>query len=90
VMIIGHTNCGMANVDPKKLESAMEERGIDPEEIAKVDIKEWIGAIDSEESNVIQVVEQIKSSPLIPDDVPIHGLIIDIESGELKVLVDDR
>jgi len=90
VMVIGHTNCGMANVDPEKLQTSMEEKGIDPEEIAKVDIKEWIGAIDGEESNVIQVVEEIKSSPLIPDDVPIHGLIIDIESGELKVLVDDR
>ncbi|WP_048187783.1 beta-class carbonic anhydrase [Methanobacterium paludis] len=88
VMVIGHTNCGMANVNPEKLKTAMEERGIDPKEIAKVNLKEWIGAIDDEESNVFQTVEQIKNSPFIPEDAPIHGLIIDIESGALKVLVD--
>jgi carbonic anhydrase len=32
-------------------------------------------------------VEKIKNHPLIPD-VPVHGLIIDIVTGELKVLVD--
>ena len=51
----------------------MEERGIDPEEIAKVDLKKWIGAIDGEEVNVIQTVKKIKNSPFIPEDVPIHG-----------------
>jgi carbonic anhydrase len=90
VMVIGHTNCGMANVDPKKLKITMEERGIDPEEIAKVDLKKWIGAIDGEEVNVIQTVKKIKNSPFIPEDIPVHGLIIDIESGELKILVDAR
>ena len=34
------------------------------------------------------VVEKIKNHPLIPD-VPVHGLIIDIVTGELKVLKED-
>ncbi|WP_040682587.1 beta-class carbonic anhydrase [Methanobrevibacter boviskoreani] len=90
VMVIGHTNCGMAHADEEKIINKMLEMGISKEEIDKVDIKEWIGAIDGEESNVIKTVDIIKNHPLITDEVPIHGLIIDIVSGELKVLVDGR
>jgi carbonic anhydrase len=88
VMLIGHKDCGMANSDSKKLEITMKDRGIDPKEIDRVDLKEWIGAIEDEESNVLNGVEKIKKSPLIPDDVPIHGLIIDPNDGSLKILIN--
>ncbi len=90
VMVVGHYECGMANVDPEKLMNAMKDRGIDENVISEVDIREWIGAIDSEEENVIHVVERIKESPFIPDDVPVHGLIIDLYDAKLKVLVEDK
>ena len=38
----------------------------------------------------METVEKIKTHPLITDKVPIHGLIIDIVSGKLDVLVDGR
>lgn len=90
VMVIGHTDCGMANADPDKIRNNMIARGIPEEEIDKVDLIEWIGAISGEESNVLETVEQIKNHPLITDEVPIHGLIIDLETGKLDVLVDGR
>ncbi len=90
VMVVGHYECGMANVDPERLTDAMKARGVDEKTILDVDIEEWIGAIDSEEENVINVVEKIKESPFIPDDVPIHGLIIDLYDGKMKVLVEDK
>ena len=68
----------------------MIEKGISEEEINKVNLKEWIGAIDDEESNVVKTVETIKNHPLISNEIPIHGLIINIENGKLKVLVDGR
>ena len=37
--------------------------------------------------SILLICEKIKNHPLIPD-VPVHGLIIDIVTGELKVLVD--
>ncbi len=86
VMVVGHYECGMANVNPEALEATMKERGVDEETLSEVDLKEWIGAIDNEEENVAVVVEKIKESPFIPDDVPIHGLIIDLYDGKLKVL----
>lgn len=90
VMVVGHYDCGMANVDPEKLIDAMKARGVDEKTLSEVDIKEWIGAIDSEEENILNVVEKIKESPFIPDDVPIHGLIIDLYDGKLKVLVEGK
>ncbi len=90
VMVVGHYECGMANADPEKLISAMKARGVDEKALSEVDIKEWIGAIDGEEENVVKVVEKIKESPFIPDDVPVHGLIIDLYDGKMKVLVEDR
>ena len=90
VMVIGHTDCGMAGADANKVKAKMIEYGIDEAEIDKVDLAEWIGAIPDEEQNVIETVEKIKNHPLITDKVPIHGLIIDIVSGKLDVLVDGR
>ena len=88
VMVVGHFDCGMTNVDVEKLKSRMEWRGIATEEIAKVDLKEWIGSIDSEESNVVKGVKKLKDSQLIPDDVAIHGLIIDPLTGLIDVLIN--
>ena len=75
--------------DPEKLRNAMIERGIPQEEIDKVDLKSWIGGFEDEEENVIDTVEKIRNHPLIPD-VPIHGLMMDIVTGKLDVVVDDR
>ena len=89
VLVIGHTECGMAGSDPDKLRNAMIERGIPQEEIDKIDLKSWIGGFEDEEENVIDTVEKIRNHPLIPD-VPIHGLMMDIVTGKLDVVVDDR
>ncbi|WP_048192241.1 carbonic anhydrase [Methanobacterium sp. SMA-27] len=88
VMVVGHYDCGMANVDQEKLENTMKERGVDEKLLSDIDLKDWIGAIDGEEENVVEVVEKIKESPFIPEDVPIHGLIIDLYEGKIKVLVE--
>ncbi len=88
VMLVGHHDCGMAGANPEKLEATMIEKGISPEEIAKIDIANWIGAIDSEESNVVEGVKKLKDSPFIPENVPIHGLIMDPNTGLVDVLVN--
>ncbi|MGB9978836.1 beta-class carbonic anhydrase [Methanobacterium sp.] len=90
VIVVGHYECGMANVNSEKLLETMKMRGVDEETLSGVNIEEWIGAISNEEENVIKVVEKIRKSPFIPEDVPIHGLIIDLYDGKMKVLVEDK
>ncbi|MDD2643514.1 MAG: carbonic anhydrase [Methanobacteriaceae archaeon] len=87
VMVIGHTNCGMKNANVDKIKSSMIEKGVPEEEINKVDLSKWIGSIEDEEINVIETVKKIKEHPLIADGIIVHGLIVDIVTGELKVLV---
>ncbi|KZX17080.1 beta-carbonic anhydrase 1 [Methanobrevibacter filiformis] len=87
VMLVGHTDCGMANSDSEKLKNSMIDRGIKEKDINEVNLKEWIGAIEDEESNVLKGVEKIKNHPLIPNDLPVHGLIINPNDGSLKILV---
>jgi len=88
VMLVGHLDCGMANADIEKLKNTMEERGIASEDIAKIDLKEWIGAIGSERTNIVEGVKKLKESPFIPADVSIHGLMIDPVTGLINVVVN--
>ena len=77
----------MKNANVDKIKSSMIEKGVPEEEINKVDLSKWIGSIEDEETNVIETVKKIKEHPLIADEIIVHGLIVDIVTGELKVLV---
>lgn len=88
VMIVGHTKCGMAHADVDELVEHMLHKGIKKELLEGIDLAKWLGLLSSEEENVVEVVRELKKSPLIPAGTPIHGLIIDIDTGALKVLVN--
>ncbi|MEZ4272389.1 MAG: hypothetical protein R3C68_13480 [Myxococcota bacterium] len=51
---------------------------------------EWLGAFRETANNVKRVVSQIRENPLIPDDVPVHGLVFDPHSGKLELVAQDR
>lgn len=89
ILVVGHRDCGMAEVSADKLKEAMLARGIPAEDIERIrEMDEWLGAFADPEDNVRKVVSLIRSSPLIPKDVPIHGLIMEPNRGALTVLVD--
>jgi len=96
VFVIGHKDCGMSSVDPAQLKERMIGRGIDPRAIESLvpDLAQWMGAFSCPVENVERVVAVIRKSPLIPRDVPVHGLIFCPNDGHLEVLVsgyrDDR
>jgi carbonic anhydrase len=89
VFVIGHKDCGMSSVDPAQLKEQMIGRGIDPQAIESLvpDLAQWMGAFSCPVENVERVVAVIRESPLIPRDVPVHGLIFCPNDGHLEVLV---
>lgn len=89
IFVIGHEDCGMASVDPEKLKLDMISRGIMPESIEMhvPDLAQWIGAFGCPNENVADVVGKIRANPLIPKDVPVHGLIFCPNDGRLDVVV---
>jgi carbonic anhydrase len=93
VFVIGHTDCGMAQIDEAKLLEAMLARGIKKESIEALHpgLHEWVGGFKDPRRNVERVVRLLRDNPLIPQDVPVHGLMFNPASGQLKaVSVDER
>ena len=90
VFVIGHRDCGMAELDAESVKRDMVNRGISPDiiDIHVPDLKQWLGIFAHPVENVERVVKIIRNNPLIPRDVPIHGLIFCPNDGRLDVVVD--
>jgi carbonic anhydrase len=90
IMVIGHYDCGMATADSGKLIEKMLARGISPDAIKMVEkeLASWIDHFHHPLENIEEAVIMIRSNPLIPKDVPVHGLIFNPHTGELEVVID--
>lgn len=88
VYVIGHKDCGMTQLDEGVLRERMLSRGVPAAAIDALEpgLAEWLGAFHDPVRNVLHVVEQMRENPLIPKDVPVHGLIFDPASGRLELL----
>lgn len=90
VMVIGHLDCGMAHSTSQSMKEKMLARGICPSAIKMIedDLEKWLDQFHHPIDNVEQVVARIRSNPLIPTDVPIHGLMFNPHSGAVNVVVN--
>ena len=90
VFVIGHTDCGMAQIDDDVFTLKMLERGVPLEAIStlKPSLREWLGGFHDPVGNVERVVGLLRENPLIPRDVPLHGMMFDPHVGELRLVVD--
>ena len=55
---------------------------------AGIDLEKWLKGFDNVEDSVRHTVEVIRSHPLMPHDVPVHGMVIHPTTGALSVIVD--
>ncbi len=92
VLVIGHTRCGLSHVEPAALTGTMQALGVDPDQLIlreKLDgingLVSWTGAFSDVHVNVRETVQVIRSSPYLPR-LPIHGLVIDIDTGKLEIV----
>lgn len=93
VLVVGHHGCGMSSINPEKILEKASERGVSPEVLdtlcnAGIDVKKWLHGFDSVEESVKESVELIKRHPMIPNDIKVHGLIMDPQTGGLEVIVN--
>lgn len=92
VLVIGHHDCGMQNLDYKKMMVKMKNRGISDEKIellkfCGVNFEVWLNGFKSVEESVRGTVDNIINHPLIPNDISVYGLIIDPNTGKLERLI---
>ena len=90
IFIIGHHECGMAKTTAKNLTEKMLARGIAPEAIhmVKKEMEHWADGFTHPAENVEETVDELRMNPLIPKDVPVHGLIFHPRTGEIEVIVN--
>lgn len=90
IMVIGHHECGMAKTTADSLTTAMISRGISKDAIQMIshELTTWADGFKHPEQNVIDAVSAIRANPLIPKDVPIHGLMFHPREGSLEIVVD--
>lgn len=88
IFVIGHEDCGMASVDGPGLRKKMIARGVEPAVIDRMmpDIGQWVGAFSHPRENVERVVRVLRDNPLLPKNVPIHGLLFCPNDGRLEVV----
>jgi carbonic anhydrase len=93
VLVIAHYDCGMSGLKAEPVIESMKERGISEETIdtltySGINIKEWLHGFDNVTDSVEHSVGIIKNHPLMPKEVPVHGLVIDPKTGKLDLIVD--
>ena len=76
-----------------KLIKKMIDQGIDIKTLdtlsrAGIKVKQWLHGFDCVEESVKESVAKVKNHPLMPDNIAIHGLIMDPETGRLDVVIN--
>lgn len=93
VCVVGHHDCGMASLNIDVTIKKMIDRGIKKETLqllhaSGIDLIQFLEGFDVVEDSVRHSVMTIRNHPLIPDDIPVHGLVIDPETGKLDLVVN--
>ena len=94
--VVHHTNCGMELFSDEIMAELLE----DDLATASFDGKKWSNphhrggntaghfikwhTIKSQEASVVQDVRRIRTHPLVPRNVPVHGYIYDVKTGRLN------
>ena len=88
IMVIAHSNCGACHMNGKQMKDLMVKRGIHQDVIntiglCGIDLDHWLEGFHDAEDSVRNTVNTIRNHPLIPQDVNLHGYIIDSVTGKL-------
>ena len=87
IAIIGHTDCHVRKTSMVELTDRFKALGIDRARLPE-NLNEFFGLFASERQNVIRGVEFVRSSPLIGPKIPVHGLIVEVQTGKLEWVVN--
>ncbi|MBJ6360930.1 beta-class carbonic anhydrase [Paenibacillus sp. GCM10012307] len=94
VLVIGHHGCGMTNLDTEGMVRKFADHGIDPLAVKTLEnsgirMEKFLRGFPSAEEGVMHSVKMIRKHPLFPKAVPVHGFVIDPETGELELIAED-
>ncbi|ANA82163.1 carbonic anhydrase [Paenibacillus vortex V453] len=93
VIVVGHYECGMASLNAEDMIQHMRDRGISDEVLSTLEnsgirLSKWLRGFDNITDGVKNTVDLIKKHPLLPPNVPVHGMVIDPNTGALDLVVE--
>ena len=88
ILVIGHDDCGIAKLKAEGLCSKMQSRGISTDAVKGIEdkLRAWLGHFKTIEDNVKWVCRQIQTSPLLPGTIQVHGLVMNPQTGQVRVV----
>ncbi len=89
IAVVGHYDCGMRGFDMNVIAQKMAARGIPPERFDTlkyygVNLGSWLVGFESTQASVQETVAIIRQHPLVPEDVQVHGMLMDPVTGGLQ------
>lgn len=87
IAIIGHTDCHEAKTPTMRLLEKLQALGVERGRLPD-DLNDFFGAFGGERQNVIKACDIARHSPLIGTKIPVHGLVMDIDTGKLDWVVN--
>src|SRR5215468_2681619 len=87
IAIIGHTDCQVGKTTTMQLLERLRAIGVERHMLPD-NLNEFFGMFGSDRQNVIKAADIARQSPLIGPKIPIHGLLVDVETGKLDWLVN--
>ena len=87
IAIIGHTDCQICKTTTTVLLDKLKTLGVE-RHLLPENVNEFFGTFATERQNVIKACAFVRSSPLIGGKIPVHGLMVDIETGKLEWVVN--
>ena len=87
IAIIGHSDCLVCKTNALQLLEKFKDLGVD-RHLLPDNLNEFFGLFSSERQNVIKGCDIVRHSPLIGPKIPVHGLLLDIETGRLDWVVN--
>jgi carbonic anhydrase len=87
LLIIGHTDCQVCKTSTMQLLERLRALGVE-RHLLPDNLNEFFGLFGSERQNVLKAAAIVRQSPLIGPKTPVHGLLVDVETGRLDWLVN--
>lgn len=93
IFVIGHHDCGMSSVNADSIISKMTDRGISEQTIETIEnsgihLRNFLRGFDDVSESIKNSVSVIRNHPLVPKEIPIHGLVVAPDTGKLDVIID--
>ncbi|MDM5156954.1 carbonic anhydrase [Bacillus sp. DX1.1] len=93
VCVVGHHDCGMTKIQASSTIEKMKERGVTEEKLdtlrySGIDLEKFLGGFPSSKESVKHSVSVLRNHPLLPAEVPVHGLVIHPDTGKLDLVVN--